>query len=216
MEEVAYVRSKHLSPATVFVGERLRHPFRIYVGQKDNLCAIICEIPIRHEDLYPVSSAILNWAEGKGAKEIVVLEGVPVPGLPKERKPFCVAELGKCEIFKERGTGLLRKGVIGGIAGAILSECLSRKVGGTALLTPAISFMPDPEGAAILIDALNRSHGLKIDTSKLLAGAKEIREKLKEMAEHYEKMKASSKSLKGCTLDRPDLDAFVGGRHYES
>jgi len=192
MEELAYVKSKHLPPATIFVGQRLRHPFRIYGSKKDNLCAIICEIPLRYEGLYPISSAILDWVEEKKAKEMVVLEGVPVLGLPKERKAFCVTELGKCEILKEKGIDLLSKGVIAGIAGAILSECLTRKIEGTALLTPAISFMPDPEGAATLIEALNKSHGLKIDASELLAGAKEIREKLKEISEHYEKMKAAA------------------------
>jgi predicted ATP-grasp superfamily ATP-dependent carboligase len=124
---------------------------------------------------------------------MVVLEGVPVPGLPKERKPYCVTELGKCEVFKEKGIDLLSKGVIVGITGAILSECLARKIEGTALLTPTISFMPDPEGAVTLIKALNNSHGLKIDTSELVEKAKEIREKLKEISEHYEKMKAASK-----------------------
>ena len=193
MEGIAYVRSKHLPPAAVFVGERLRHPFRIYGSQKHNLCAVICEIPLRYEGLYPVSSAILDWADGKGAKEMVVLEGAPVPGLPKERKPYCVTELGKCEIFKEKGIDLHSKGVIVGMAGAILSECLARKIEGTALLTPAITFMPDPEGAATLIEALNTSHGLKIDTSELFAKAKEIKERLKEISEHYEKMKASTK-----------------------
>ncbi len=193
MEEIAYVRSKHLPPAAVFVGERLRHPFRIYGSKKDNLCAIICEIPLRYEGIYPVSSAILDWVEEKGAKEMVVLEGEPVPGLPKERKPYCVTEFEKCEIFKEKGIELHSKGVIVGMAGAVLNECLARKIEGTALLTPAITFMPDPEGAATLVDALNTSHGLKIGTSELLAKANEKREKLKEISEQYEKMKATTK-----------------------
>jgi predicted ATP-grasp superfamily ATP-dependent carboligase len=77
------------------------------------------------------------------------------------------------------------------MAGALLSDSLGRKIGGIALLTPAISFLPDPEGASVLIEALNKSHGLKVDTSELLAGAKEIREKLKEIAEHYEKTKGA-------------------------
>jgi uncharacterized protein len=187
MEEVAYVRSEYLPPAAIFVGEKLRQPFRIYASQKENLYVIICEIPFRYEGLYSISSAILDWAEENGANEIVVLDGIATPGLPEERKPFCVTEHGKCEIFREKGIDPIRKGVIGGMAGALLTESLRRKISGTALLTPAISFLPDPEGAAILIEALNKSHGLKVDTSELLAGAKEIREKLKEIAEHYEK-----------------------------
>jgi uncharacterized protein len=191
MEEVAYVRSKHLPPAAIFVGEKLRQPFRIYASQKENIYVIICEVPLRYEGLYSISSAILDWAEERKAEEIVVLEGIPAPGLPEERKPFCVTESGKCEIFREKGIDPVRKGVIGGMAGALLSESLGRKIGGTALLTPAISFLPDPEGASVLIEALNKSHGLKVDTSELLAGAKDIREKLKEIAEHYEKTKSA-------------------------
>jgi uncharacterized protein len=170
MEEVAYVKSKHLPPVAIFVEEKLRHPFRIHASKKDNICVVICEIP-----------------QKQGTKEILVLEGIPVPGLPTERRPFCVTELGKCDHFKDRGINLLRKGIIYGIAGAILSECLTRKIEGTAILTPAMATIPDPEGAAVLIEALNRSHGLKIDTSELIAGANEIREKLREIAENYEK-----------------------------
>ncbi|MEM3422088.1 MAG: PAC2 family protein, partial [Candidatus Hadarchaeum sp.] len=116
---------------------------------------------------------------------------IPVPGLPTDRQPFCVTELGKCEHFKDRGINLLRKGIIYGIAGAILSECLTRKIEGTAILTPAMATIPDPEGAAVLIEALNRTHGLKIDTAELIAGANEIREKLREIAENYEKATAT-------------------------
>ncbi|MGQ9788215.1 MAG: proteasome assembly chaperone family protein [Candidatus Hadarchaeaceae archaeon] len=187
MEEVAYVKSKYLPPVAIFVGERLRHPFRIHASKKDNLCAVICEIPLRDEGLYSVSSALLDWAEKQGTKEILVLEGIPVPGLPTDRRPFCVTEEDKCNYFKDRGINMLRKGVIYGIAGAILSECLTRKIEGTAILTPAMATIPDPEGAAVLIDALNKAYGLKIDTSELIAGANEIREKLKEIAEKYEK-----------------------------
>jgi len=187
MEEVAYVKSKHLPPVAIFVEEKLRHPFRIHASKKDNICVVICEIPLKEEGLYSISSALLDWAEKQGTKEILVLEGIPVPGLPTERRPFCVTELGKCDHFKDRGINLLRKGIIYGIAGAILSECLTRKIEGTAILTPAMATIPDPEGAAVLIEALNRSHGLKIDTSELIAGANEIREKLREIAENYEK-----------------------------
>lgn len=187
MEEVAIVKSRYVPPAAIFIEEKLRHPFRIHASKKENLCVIICEIPLKEEGLYSISSALVDWAEKYGAKKIIVLEGIPVPGLPTERKTFCVTERGKCEPFKEKGINLLKKGVILGIAGAILSECLTRKVAGTAILTPAMVAIPDPEGAATLIEALNRSHALGVDTSELIEGANEIREKLKEIAESYEK-----------------------------
>jgi len=187
MEEIAYMKSKYIPPVAIFVEEKLRHPFRIHASKKYNLCAIICEVPLREDGFYSISSAILDWAESKGIKEILVLEGLPVPGLPIERKSFCVTESGKCEPFKEKGIDMLKKGIIVGISGAILNECLTRKIEGTSLLTTAMTTIPDPEGAAILIEALNKSYGFKIDTSELIEGANEIREKLKEIAESYEK-----------------------------
>lgn len=191
MEEIACVKSKYIPPVAIFVEEKLRHPFRIHASKKDNLCVIICEVPLKEEGLYSISSAILDWAEKIGTREMLVLEGMPVPGLPVERKAFCVTERGKCGLFKEKGIETLRKGIIFGVVGAILSECLTRKIAGTAILTPAMATIPDPEGAATLIEALNKSHGLGIDTSDLIAGANEIREKLKEIAESYEKTGAA-------------------------
>jgi len=196
MEEVACVKSKYLPPVAIFVEEKLRHPFRIHASKKDNICVIICEVPLKEEGLYSISSVILDWAEKLGSKELLVLEGVPVRGLPTERKPLCVTESGKCESFRDHGIETLKKGVIVGIAGAMLSECLARKISGTAILTPAMATLPDPEGAATLIEALNKSQGLRIDTSKLIAGANEIREKLKELAENYEKTTGSMDSEK--------------------
>ena len=76
MEEIAYLRSRHLPPSTVFMQGRLRHPFRLYSNNDGTICAIICEITLRAEGLYDVVSAILDWAEKKGSNEIIVLDGV--------------------------------------------------------------------------------------------------------------------------------------------
>ena len=67
MEEIAYIRSRHLPPATVFMQGRLRHPFRIYANKERTICAIICEITLQipMEGLYDIISAILNWEEKK-------------------------------------------------------------------------------------------------------------------------------------------------------
>jgi uncharacterized protein len=194
MEEVAFVKSRYLPPAAIFIDEKLRHPFRIHASKKENLCAIICEIPLKEEGLYSISSALLDWAEKYGTKEIIVLDGLPVAGIPEKRKTFCVTELGKCASMKEKGFELLRKGVIFGIAGAILSESLTRRIVGTAILTQAMATIPDPEGAADLIEALNKSHGLRVDTDELVAGASEIKERMREIAESYEKTAPGAES----------------------
>jgi predicted ATP-grasp superfamily ATP-dependent carboligase len=49
--------------------------------------------------------------------------------------------------------------------------------------------MPDPEGAAVLIEALNNVYGLKVDTKELLNKAEEIKKKLKEVAQRHRRMR---------------------------
>jgi uncharacterized protein len=80
-------------------------------------------------------------------------------------------------------------GIIHGIAGTILNECLTRKITGAAFLVPTVAFMPDPEGAATLIDTLNRVYNLNVETKALLKKAEEIKQKLKEVAKRHQRMR---------------------------
>ena len=189
MKEFAHVRSRFLPPSVVFMNGELRHPFRIYAGKNGRLCAIVCEIPLYSEGLYAIASALLSWAEQKGVKELVVLEGIAVQGMPKERRAFCATEPEKSRECEKKGVKMLRAGIIHGIAGSILNECLTRKITGVVFLTPAVAFIPDPKGAAELVQTLDKVYGLKIDTKALLDSAEEIREKLKEVAERHQKMR---------------------------
>ena len=189
MKKIAHVRSRYMPPVVVFMDGQLRYPFRIYSDKEGKLCAIVCEIPLRSDGLYPIASALLDWAEEKGAKELVILEGAAVRGIPKKRKPFCAAEPEKRKECEEKGVKMVSAGMIRGIAGSILNECLTRKITGVAFLTPAVAFMPDPEGAAVLIEALNDVYGLKVDTKELLNKAEEIKQKLKEMAQRHQRMR---------------------------
>jgi uncharacterized protein len=56
------------------------------------------------------------------------------------------------------------------MSGGILSSCLSNGIASKALLIYALRGIPDPEGAAILIESLDKityNSSLKIDTAEL-------------------------------------------------
>lgn len=195
MKEIAHLRSQFMPPAVVFMDGKLRHPFRIHSNREGDLCVIVCEIPLRSYGIYPIASALLDWVEEKKVKELIVLDGVAVRGIPKERRSFCVAEPEKLNDCKEKGVKSARAGIIHGIAGAILNECLTRKTTGVAFLVPAIAFMPDPEGAASLIETINRVYDLSIDTKTLLKKAEEIKQKLKEVAKRHQKIKKAEEKI---------------------
>lgn len=168
---------------------KLRHPFRIYSDQSGKLCVVVCEVPLRSDGIYPIASSLLDWIEEKGVKEIAVLEGFAVRGVPKERKPYCAAEPEKIKECEEKGVEIVSSGIISGIAGSLLNECLTRKITAVAFLVPAIAFMPDPEGATVLIDTLNNVYNLNVDREELLSKAEKIKHRLEEVAKRHQKMR---------------------------
>ncbi len=189
MEEIAHVRSRYMPSAAVFLEGRLRHPFRIYGDKERNLIVVTAELPVAEDGLYVVSSALLDWAASVGVKETVILDGIPVQGIPSDRKVLFAAEEEKIgELSKIQSMEILDKGVITGIAGSILSETLCRSMIGFALLTPAITVIPDPGGAEQLLDALNTLYNLKIDLSELKESSEIIRRKMEEMAQQVDGM----------------------------
>jgi len=195
MEEIAHLRSKFMPSAAVFLDGRLRHPFRIYGSKKLNLIVITAELPVAEEGLYAVSSALLDWGASMGVKETVVLDGIPVQGLPSERKVLYAAEEEKIgDLAKNADLEILDKGIITGIAGSILAETLCRDMIGFALLTPAITIVPDPGGAQQLLEALNQLYDLKIDLKELIEGSEIIRNKMEEMAKQVDGMQQKQAS----------------------
>jgi len=181
MEEVGYLRSRHLPPSTVFMQGRLRHPFRFYANNDGTICAIICEITLRMEGLYDIISTILDWAEEKGSHEIVILDGVA--SATHDDKAFCAAEDDLCRVMENNDIKMIPQGFITGVAGGILNECLVRKIQGVTLLVKASDKRPDPLAAATLVEAVNRTYHMSIETTELRKKKKRIGAEFKELSE---------------------------------
>ncbi|MBD3406651.1 MAG: proteasome assembly chaperone family protein [Candidatus Lokiarchaeota archaeon] len=203
MEEIAHVRSRYLPSAAVFMDGRLRHPFRIYGNSEKNLIVVTTELPVSEDGMYFVSSAILDWAASIGVNETVILDGIPVQGIPTQRKVLYAAEEEKiADLEEDEHMELFKKGIITGIAGSILSETLCREMVGFALLTPAIPMMPDPEGAIQLLHALSRMYDVKVDTTELQESADQIKKKLGEVAHQVDGMRRSRSAPSRSGYDR--------------
>ena len=183
MEEIGYLRSRHLPPSTVFMQGRLRHPFRFYANNDGTICAIICEITLQMQGLYDIISTILDWAEENGSHEIVILDGVA--SATHDDKAFCAAEDDLCRVMENNDIRMIPQGFITGVAGGILNECLVRKIQGVTLLVKASDKKPDPLAAATLVDAVNRAYKMSIDTTELRKKKKRIGADFKELSEKY-------------------------------
>jgi PAC2 family len=81
--------------------------------------------------------------------------------------------------------------LIVGISGGLLAACLSNSIACTGLLLPTNNAnIPDPEGAAILIESFNsikRDESLQIDTQQLKQKAEILKRKMQEIIRNIQK-----------------------------
>ena len=84
-----------------------------------------------------------------------------------DQKAFCAAEEDLCRIMADSGINMIPQGFVTGIPGAILNECILRKIRGVTLLVKADPQKPDPLAAATIVEAVNRVYQTGIDTKEL-------------------------------------------------
>lgn len=196
MHQVAHVRSHHIPPVAVFVGGKLRHPFRIYKDDEGKVIIMISEVPIEDRSLYEVSSALMKWIESKDPREIVILDGAPVTGMPRDRKTYCVAEEDRLEELRSKGIEIAESALITGIGGSLLNECLIRKVPGTSLLTYVSATFPDPGAVLSLVQTLNKVYNMEIETKVLEREVTKLHQDMSAVMDKYKEMQQQKREGK--------------------
>ena len=188
LHEVAHVRSEHIPPVAVFIGAKLRHPFRIYSDAQGKLAVMMSEMPIDIEGLYDISSVLLDWLQKIRAKEIVLLEGVGVKGIPESRETVFVADEEKARYLSSKGLEPMESALISGVGGSILNQCLSRKMCGLSFLTETSVDLPDPGAVLAIVNTINSVYSLGIATDELEVSISRLNEQLGKLADQYKKL----------------------------
>lgn len=221
MYQIAFVESHYISPGVIFIDGKLRHPFRLYANKEGNVCVLVCEAPIMMDGTHFVLDAVMDWAIKNSIEEVMVLDGIPVQGIPdSDRKTVILAsenmerderneinvtdtqELNNIDIEKDSPinqetnsqSNFNRNAIedsskkyttfIGGIAGGLLSSCLSYQIPCAAILIPSSSGIPDPEGASLLIETFNNfinDDKLKIETTQLREQGQKLKKQLEQI-----------------------------------
>jgi uncharacterized protein len=212
MHQIAYVDSDFIMPGVMYIGGRLRHPFRIYSNDKGDVCVIVCDAPMVLAGIRQILNTVVRWAQEHDIREIMVLEGIAANEIPQaERKPVIMSSDGKSDDhgFLSRihnNTGGEKKGgpptFITGISGALLASCLSNGIPCTGILIPAPHAIPDPEGAAILIETANRlaSNPFKIDVGQLKNQAAELKKEMQQLISTMQKQQQDAAGAGGSEI----------------
>lgn len=190
MHEIAFVESEFIIPGIIYIAGKLRHPFRIYSNNDGNLCIILCEIPIITTGIYSVLNTIVKWALRHKATEVIVLGGLGVDGIPSPDRKTLILSSGNIKAaYTVDGSQPVEENennfmvFMEGISAGLLASCLSNGIKCRGLLIPASNSIPDPEGAAMLIEAINslRHHLLNIDVRPLREKGENMKKRMEDL-----------------------------------
>lgn len=185
IKEIGFITSEYLPPISVFYAGVLKHPFRVLYSPQHNLIIGICEVPFQIPTAYnDLSKTICNWAlsDDVKAKELVIFQGIPQRGIIDEYPVYYAAEEVMMEHLEKFGISRVEKGIIVGPEATVLNEALMNRLNAYALFTPVLE-IPTPEGAASILEVLNKIYNLSIDTAALIEQGKDIKAKMLELAQ---------------------------------
>jgi len=197
MKQIGCVESEFIIPGVIYYDGRLRHPFRLYSNQEGSLCILVCEAPILIRGISSVLNLVMKWCNNNNVQEVLVLGGFSRPGLNNsKREPYIFSSINDYNVQK---TSFDRKIIttylepttfIGGIPGGLLSSSLANNIPCTALFIPSRDDLPDAEGAAIIIDEINKitkDEKLKVDTAQLRQEGENLKKRMLEFIESLRK-----------------------------
>ncbi|MBD3191864.1 MAG: hypothetical protein GF308_14550 [Candidatus Heimdallarchaeota archaeon] len=196
-ETVGYIKGTAIPPVSVFLDGYLRYPYRIMGKEGKDIAIFIGESAVSPQGAYHMAQAITRWTEKHGASEIITLDGFGYMNKDDEGKVYMVAEPEIKKRAEKIDIPPLKSGYITGFAGAILNEAIISDLDGYALLVGTRPELPDPGGAAELVQAINKLKGFDIDVESLLEQAETIKKKLAELADQAKQMRQEGASPRG-------------------
>ncbi|RLG12215.1 MAG: proteasome assembly chaperone family protein [Thaumarchaeota archaeon] len=189
-EEVGYIDAELLPPIISVRNERIKELIRIYL--KDNLVAIVSDVPIPPAAIRPMGQRIVEWAKEKGAKLILSLSGLPEPNRLDLEKPRIYVLGSRPEVTemlaKQDGVSRFRDGFIAGIKGVILREAMRAGIDAAIILAQSHYNYPDPGAAGQVVSYLSRILNIEVDVKPLLESAEELKLRLRDLMRRTDQM----------------------------
>lgn len=98
MHQIACIDSEFIIHDVLYIGGKLRHPFRLYSNGQADIYVLECEAPILIQGIHSVLNIATRWCIDKDIKKVFVLEGYPVRGIPlPNRQPIILSSDNKKE-----------------------------------------------------------------------------------------------------------------------
>ncbi|MCL2890394.1 MAG: PAC2 family protein [Methanomassiliicoccaceae archaeon] len=188
LEVIGGISSSEFPPYAVVQNGVPYPPVRIYGGNRDceddrgvdcdGLVVITSEFLPKIEQHHTLAVSILDWLDENCVATVICLDGIPQ--FDNENKILGIASTPAArDVMMKYSIEGFDDGLVRGMSGIMLSEGAMRGMDVLAILGTARTDMPDPRGAARLMEPLTRMiPELKIDTEPLYKEAEDIEKRI--------------------------------------
>ena len=193
-DQVCALDSDDFPALSMVYAYKPKFPVRIYALPEAKLSIFIAEVPLPPRVHRSLALELLRWATTHKCRQIVSLEGLPVPA-DEPLKEIEVWGVGSTDTarksLKDAGIRQLETGVISGVSGVLLNEARWQFYDVITLLAEARPTIPDANAAARLLETVDiLLPEVKLDLEPLKDQAKALETHLHKLRE--EAMPATS------------------------
>ncbi|MFB6155352.1 MAG: proteasome assembly chaperone family protein [Haloferacaceae archaeon] len=184
LEHFGNVYSESFPPVTTFEDGRVRDLVRVYAGTDPAVMTLQSDLPLPQESFAPLSGAIVDGLSAH-FEEAIFLAGVSAESKQSHGEVFGIATTDDVERKLEAaGVDLMEgNGLVGGVTGALVSDCYHAEVPAAVLVVKSNPYLPDPGAARSVIEnALEPLVDFDIDTTELEEQADEIQRRKSQIA----------------------------------
>ena len=180
LDQIAALDSPAFPPVSMIYARKPKFPARIYAREDLKLAMFISEIPLLPGLHRPMAQTLLGWTREQAAKEIICLEGLPVPTSQTKPGVWGVGSTDRARSrLEESGIDQLEIGMIPGISGVLLYEGRWIELDVISLVTETQPAIPDALAAARLVEAVDKLlHQVDIPIEPLVEEAERIEKHL--------------------------------------
>lgn len=217
LHQIAYIHSKYITPGVIWVGGRLRHPFRVYSNKDNSVLVLICDVPVDVEGIDSLSGSITTWCQENKVNTLFTVSGIypdnlnPFPTNLTKRKAFVMENDANLKSINSDDSKFDQNespnfAFIGGLPGQILANSVVNFTHCVAVLVPTFSFIPDPEGAALAIEVLsNLIPKAKVSSLELREEAEKVKARLLDLGKMQYRLMRNEHPEKTAHEDTEDM-----------
>jgi uncharacterized protein len=184
------IRSDAFPPVAAFDQGRIRDAVRVYAGADPSVMALQSDIPIPPTAIRSLSDCV-HQDLAEEFDRAVFLAGAQAESEDQIGEVTGVATSDEVEAdLTDAGIPLAEEsGAIGGVTGALVSDCFHDDVPAAVLIVRCDPRLPDPRAArAVIENALEPLVEFDIDTSELEEQAEEIQRQKRQIIQQLQQM----------------------------